>query len=583
MSRIFQNLLRWLKQAKRGLPFLPSIRLSTIRKVFSLMGKREKIASVILLGLAAVSASVSLNRFYLGHTKAVAAAGGSYSEGIIGQPRFINPVLATSDTDTALVRLVFSGLYKYNGGGHLVPDLADGMPQISDDQKTYTVHLRRDVKWHNDKPFTADDVVFTIKTLQDPAYNSPLRPEWMNTVVAKTDDYTITFQVKDISGPFINNLALPILSKGTWQNVSPKDFVLSQDNLEATGTGPYFIKEIKKLPQGTVQSIQLEANSNYYGGRPHLDSVRLVFYENYNDVLQGLHGKQINGFGFVPSDQDFYLDRNNKSLTIHLLPLPQYQATFFNLSNKIFSDKSVRQAFALATDKQQIINDVYGGNALAINGPILPEQVPGLPPADTHVDVDAAAKLLDAAGWKVDPQTNVRSKGGTKLEFTLATNDFSLNAKTAETLAEQWGKLNAKVNLNILPTKDLTDTIIRPRKFDVLLFSQKLGPDPDPFVFWHSSQAKNPGFNLSGFSNATADQLISQARTTTKADVRADKYRQFESLITQEVPAIFLNQSVYLYAQDRSLKGVTLQNLYDQGNRFDDVTNWYLDENRVWK
>jgi peptide/nickel transport system substrate-binding protein len=583
VPKLFQNLIRYGRQARRGLPFLPAIRLSTIRKVFSLMGKRERIAAVALVGIAAVSASVSLNRFYLNHTQPVPTAGGSYNEGIIGQPRLVNPLLATSDTDTALVRLVFSGLYKYDGQGQLVPDLADGMPQISEDQKHYTVRLRHDVKWHNDKAFTADDVVFTIKTLQDPAYNSPLRLEWLNTTVSKTDDYTVAFQVKDISGPFISNLVLPILSKNTWQNVNPKDFILSQNNLEATGTGPYFIKEIKKLPQGTVQSIQLEADSNYYGGRPNLDSVRLVFYEDYNDVLQGLHGKQITGFGFIPSDQNFYLDANNKSLTIRRLPLPQYQATFFNLSNKIFSDKNVRQAFVLATDKQQIINEVYGGNALPINGPILPEQVSGVPPADTRVDLDAAKKQLDAAGWKIDPQTNIRAKGGVKLEFTLATNDFALNARTAELLAGQWGQLNAKVSLNILPTKDLTDTVIRPRKFDVLLFSQKLGPDPDPFVFWHSSQSKNPGFNLTGFSNAAADQLISQARTSTKAEIRDEKYRQFQNLIIQEVPAIFLNQSVYIYALDHNLKGVTLKNLYDQVDRFYDIRNWYLDERRVWK
>ncbi len=547
------------------------------------MARREKFIAVVLIGIAAASGSVSLNRWYVNHTNAAAAAGGDYSEGIIGQPRLINPLLATSDTDTTITRLVFSGLYKYDGSGQLVPDLAESLPIISEDQKTYTIPLRQGVKWHNDQPFTADDVVFTVKTLQDSAYSSPYRAEWLNTTVTKVDEYTVTFQVKDISGPFLSNLTLPILSQNVWDGVSADNFVLSQDNLEAIGTGPYFIKEIKKLPQGTVQSIKLEAFPNYFKGRPNLDSVRFVFYDDYEDILNGLHGRQINGFGFMPFDKNLFLDKENKSLNILQLPLPQYQAVFFNLSNKIFSDKNVRKAFNLATNKQEVVDRVFNGNSRLISGPVLPEQISDLTPVQNLTDVTAANQLLDTAGWKINPETNIRAKGATPLEFTLATNDFALNAQTAELLVNQWKALNANVHLNILPTKELTETVIRPRNFDALLFAQKLGADPDPFVFWHSSQAKNPGLNLPGLNNAAADKLISEARTTTHDDVRADKYRQFQNLIIEETPAIFLNQSMYIYAIDYSMKGVTLQSLFDQSYRSYDMANWYLDERRVWK
>lgn len=547
------------------------------------MGKREKIILAILLSVAGISALLSLNNWYMDHTVSVADAGGIYSEGIIGQPRLINPLLATSSTDTALTHLVFSGLYKYDGNGKLAPDLAESLPEISEDQKTYTVRLRKDVKWHNNKAFTADDVVFTIRTLQDSAYNSPLRGEWLSTEVAKIDDFTVTFQVRDVSGPFVHNLVLPMVSKAVWENVSPDTFVLSKDNLEAVGTGPYLIKEIKKLPEGTIQSIKLEAFSNHYGGRANIDSVQLTFYNTYEDVLNGLHGKQISGFGFLPLDKNLYLDRGNKDLSILSLPMPQYQAAFFNLANKTLSDKNVRKALALATDKRQVIDQVFGGNGLLLDGPILPEQVIGIAPSENKPDLEAAQKLLDGSGWKVNQTNNLRTKGNTALEFTLATNDFPLNVQTAEMLATQWSKLNVKINLNILSTKELTDSVIRPRKFDVLLFAQKLGADPDPFIFWHSSQSKNPGLNLTGFSNAAADRLISEGRTTTNVELRNEKYRQFQNLITEEAPAIFLNQSVYVYAINRDIKGVTLRNLFDSSYRFQDIANWYLDERRIWK
>lgn len=547
------------------------------------MGRGEKVFTIILLGIALASAGASFNRWYQNHTIAVAAAGGEYTEGIIGQPRLINPLLASTDTDTALLHLIFSGLYKYNGQGNLVPDLAEDLPQISEDQKVYTVRLRQNVKWHNNRDFTADDVIFTVQTLQDPVYKSQARPEWLNTTVTKIDNHTVSFAVKDVSGPFINNLTLPILSESVWSRVDPNDFVLSQNNLEAIGTGPYFIKEIKKLPQGTVQSIKLEAFGNYFGGRPHLDTVRLVFYENYEDILHGLHGKQIDGFGFLPFDKNLYLDKNNAALNIRQLALPQYQAAFFNLSHKIFSDKNVRKAFTLATDKQQVIEQIFSDNSRLIDGPILSQQVDGLGTAQNQHNINAAKQLLEDNGWKIDSQSNIRAKNGAALEFTLATNDFPLNAQTAELLVQQWQALNVKVNLNILPTKELTDNVIRPRKFDMLLFSQKLGADPDPFVFWHSSQAKNPGLNLPGFNNPSADKLISEARSTTQKEVRDEKYRQFQQLIVEEAPAIFLNQNTYIYALDRSIKGVTLANLTDQSFRFYDVRQWYLDERRSWK
>ncbi len=578
-----QNLIRESKQIASNVRLLPRLRLSTLGKVFSLMGRQERIIAIILLGIAFASATFSLNKAYLAITVPKPTNGGEYDEAIIGQPRLINPLLASTETDDSIVNLVFSGLYKYGNAGALAPDLAESLPTIDATQKQYTVKLKHGVTWHNGKPFSADDVVFTIHTLQDPRYNSPHRSEWMNTTVEKTDDFTIVFKVRDVSGPFITNLTLPILSKAVWENVKPDAFVLSQDNLEAIGTGPFRITEIKKLPQGTIQSIKLQAFTDYSGSKPHLDTVKLVFYDNYDDVLQGLHGRQTSGFGFVPFDKNLYLDKDSSALQILQLPLPQYQAAFFNLSNKIFADKTVRKALNTATDKQNILHDVFNGNALLLDGPVLPEQVTKLPKSTTTFNHDVAAQMLDAAGWKLNPQSNLRTKGNVAMEFTIATNDFALNTKTAEKLADQWKSLGIKVKLNILPTKELTETVIRPRKFDVLVFAQKLGPDPDPFIFWHSSQSKNPGLNLTGFNNPIADKLISEARSNTNKNIRDDKYRQFQALISEETPAIFLNQSMYIYAIDHSMKGVGLANLYDTPNRFYDLPNWYLDERRVLK
>ncbi len=545
------------------------------------MGRREKMTVLVLVVLTFTSGLFTTNQLMAKYTETVPANGGSYREGIIGQPRFINPLLATSDSDQAIIKLVYSGLYRLDNNGDVIADLADGFPTVSEDGQEYTIKMKPNAQWHDGTPVTADDVVFTIQTLQNPAFNSPRRGEWESTTVEKVDNNTVKFRLKVQSAPFLNNLTLPIISKKVWGNVSPGDFVLSQGNIEAIGNGPYVIKEVRKLAQGSVQSIALESFANWHNRRSYIDSIKLSFYENIEGVLNAIHGKQIDGFGFSPFDQSVRLDESNNELKITQLTLPQYQAVFFNTSKPLFSDVKVRKALQLGTDVRTIIDAVYNGQGQPINGPILRQHVDGLPEPTIQTDMNQAKALLDEAGWVYPEGGTVRKKNGTELAFTLSTNNFSLNAKTAELLAGQWSQLGVKVTLNIQPTRELTENAIRPRNYDALLFAQKLGADPDPFLFWHSSQVRNPGLNLSMYANNAADELMSQARATNNKVERDEKYRQFQDIIQADAPAIFLVQNVFSYALKEDLKGLSITNLSDSTSRFYDLPNWYLDTKRV--
>lgn len=547
------------------------------------MGKTEKIIAFSLLGLVAVSAISNIWIFYVNNTLIGPGQGGQYIEGLIGQPRLINPLFASSGTDLTLSRLVFSGLYKYNSQGGLVPDLAESLPVISSDQNEYTVTLRQNAQWHDSRPVTADDVVFTVKTIQDPAYKSPLRNKWLNTTVEKRDNHTIVFINKDVYAPFVNNLTLPIAPEHIWSKISTDSASLSSANLEAIGSGPYMIREIKKLPSGQVTSISLDSNKKYYGQVANIDTLRFNFYETNDDLINAFQGKEIEGLGYLPLDRNLYIDQDRENLTVLRLPIPQYEAVFFNLSNKILSDRNVRQALLLATNKDQIVQEVFGGNARSINEPFLPEQIGFIENPKQPTNLEAAKALLDQAGWRVGSGATVRSKNNTNFEITLATSDFALNANTAENLSKQWQALQINVKVNVFSNKELTDNIIRPRQFDALVLPQKLDSDPDPFVFWHSSQNKNPGVNVTGFSNAEADKLMSEARATTDAVARTQKYQRISQLISEGIPAIFLNQSVYIYALDKKIQGTSLKTLLDASQRVYDIPQWYISTARSWK
>lgn len=583
MNGFSNNLISFTRSVAHGIKEIKNLRLSTFRKVFSLMGRKEKIAILILSLAALTSLIISLSNFYISHTVPAPTTGGIYSEGLVGQPAYINPLLASQDPDSSLVKLVFSGLYKYGDKGQLIPDLADGMPQISEDQKQYTVNLKKNITWHNNKPLTADDVVFTIQTLKDPTYKSPLRALWESTNVEKISGTTVKFTTANISGPFVNNLVLPILPKSLWENVDAQKFLLSEFNLKAIGSGPYAIKEIKKLPSGKVEQITFTANTNFYLGRPKIDQVIIKFYDTDNDVLNAFHSREILGFGFTPLGSNLYLDKEQTQSTIFKTPLPQYQVVFFNITNKILSDQNVRQALTLTTDRQSIINSVFKNNANLPSSPLVFFNANAPKALDTSVDIQKAKTLLDAAGWIIDPKTGNRAKKGVELKISIATNDTLVNSQAAQILADQWKTLNIQVSLNILPSKQLMDGVLKPRNFDVLLFPQKYGADPDPFLFWHSSQVKNPGFNLTGFNDPKVDKIIVDARATTDHQKREAAYAQFNDLVLAKFPVIFLDQTEFIYALDNSVKNVNLKSLYDPSQRFYDIGNWYIKEKRVWK
>lgn len=583
MNGFSHNLISYTKGAISGVRELKNIRLSSLRKVFSLMGKKEKIALWILILAAITSLSVSIHNFYINNTKVAAATGGIYTEGFVGQPLYINPLLANQDPDSSLVKLVFSGLYKYDTEGQLIPDLAEGMPQISEDQKQYTINIKKNVSWQNGKNLNADDVIFTVQTLQDPNFKSPLRALWESTSVQKLSDHSVKFTTTNVSGPFVNNLVLPILPKSIWENVDAQQFLLSELNLKAIGSGPYLVKEIKKLPSGKVEQISFSSNSNYYSEQPKIDQIVVKFFDSEEDVLNAFHSREILGFGFVPLGSSLYLEKDQKDAKILSLPLPQYQVVFFNMNNKVLADDAVRQALTLATDRQKIIDSVFKNSALMPVSPLVFQNKTNPKKIITNTDLTQANSILDNAGWAVDAKTGFRSKRGQELKITLSTNDSSVNSKAAEQLANQWKELKIQVNLNIQPSKQLMDNVIKPRAFDVLLFPQKFGADPDPFLFWHSSQVKNPGYNLTGFSTPALDKLIVDARATTDKQKRITAYEQFNDIVASKFPVIFLDQTQFFYAQDSSIKNVTGRTLYEPSQRFYDVTSWYIKEKRIWK
>lgn len=570
----------FLRNAFKGLKLLPNLRKAQLPAVLDSFTRRD----VYLIAVFAVLIIVSGGFLVYSSTDRVNIGdpdfGGEHTEGLVGQPRFLNPVLASaSSVDTDISRLVYGQLLKFDKDLQLIPDLAAGLPDVSPDLKTYTIKLKPNLTWHDGKPLRADDVIFTIGLIQNPEYESPLRSNWSRVKVTKIDDFTLTFTLREVSTSFVTNFTLGIMPKHVWENTSGLNFRLSDSNLSPIGSGPFAIREIKKTSDGTIRSLTLKANEDYYEGRPFLDRVVVKFYNDYDALIAAYQAKEISGVGYVPFDKKAFIQQTNRYNEFRV-NLPQYQAAFFNLQKSpIAQDKAVRQALWLATERNQILNDVYLGLGNEAYGPILEGNLGYNPEIKekTHSDLTEAITILEKSGWIMDPQTNVRMKNKKPLEFTLATNSFVLNIKTAQILQSQWSRVGANVHLAILSSSDLEQQYIKPRNFDILLFSENTGADPDPFSFWHSSQSRDPGLNLSGFSNAQADQLLTSARQTNDVNARAQSYLQFQKIIADEIPAIFIDSAVYVYYLPRKIQGVDLKTVIHPSERFLDIKNWYIE------
>jgi len=561
-----------------------------IKYLPKILSRQEKIQFQVLSAIIVVCLIGLMINLYLLATIAVPRSGGQYLEGMIGSPQFINPILAkTNDVDVDIARLVFSGLLKYNKNRQLIPDLAESY-EISADQLVYTFHLRRDVKWHNGEPFRADDVIFTVASIQDPQFKSPLSPSFRGIVAEKIDDYTVTFTLKEPFAPFAGLLTFGILPENLWYGIPPANADLTELNKKPIGTGPWKFDSFKKDQNGLIKSYALVRNENYYSEKSYLEKIIFKFYPDYNSAVEGLKSKEVDGLASLPKQFGPELAKY-KNLVYHHLDQPQYTAIFFNQrKNELLKSDYIRQALALAVNKQKIIEDIYNNEGRIINEP-------NLPGIDSPDDIkkypynpSEAIALLEKNGWELTTTTtedgvsqSVRKKGNWYLEITLTTVDQPKNIETAELIKNFWDEIGFKTTLKIVGETKILQETINPREYQALLFGENLGSDPDPLPFWHSAQNEYPGLNLAIFSNKTVDKLLEDARKINNWEERKKKYNEFQKIIAEELPTIFLFNSTYTYPVDKNIKGFDAWGIAVPADRFANLNEWYIKTRRVWK
>jgi peptide/nickel transport system substrate-binding protein len=514
-------------------------------------------------------------------TVIVPDVGGTYVEGLAGNPKHINPILCQyNDVDRDLCALIFNGLTDANEKGEIVPDLATRW-EVSDDGLTYTFHLRRDVRWHDGASFTADDIVFTINSIRNPDFQGVpyLADLWRTVSVRRIDNYTVSFTLQEPFAPFIDYTTVGILPAHILRNIEAKALPEARFNNQPVGTGLFQVEEL------SARHIVLRANPHFYGARPYLSTIEFRFYPDYESIFGAYERGEIEGISRV-LPEDLPKARGHQNLNLFSARLSGYTLILLNLNNPntpFFQSREVRQALLYALDRQKIIDRILDGQGLLVHSPIMPDSWAYYQNIKKYgYDPDQAQTLLDQAGWVDSDGDGIREKEGIKLEFGLLTNDDPTRVKIIEEIARQWAAVGVKAVPQTSGVSGLVRDFLRPRRYDAILTQwQELPPDPDPYPLWHSTQGQGEGQNYSGFAHREADQIMEEARRTTDQTRRMELYHRFQQIFADEVPALLLYHPVYSYAIDTRVKGVQIAPMIDPSDRFRTIIDWYVITRRV--
>jgi peptide/nickel transport system substrate-binding protein len=565
-------------------------RLRLLPKVLS-FNERYAIFGLLLVIIGSIIAT-PITAYYH-YTAAQPAFGGKIIEGVLGEPRLINPLLSQSnDADRDLASLIYSGLLKYNEEGKLMPDLAKSY-DISSDGLNYTVYLNENATWHDngtngiEHKVTADDVIFTVRAAQNPDYASPQRVSWQGVEIEKVNDYAVIFKLKNKYAQFLNNLTMGILPQHIWQDVKPINFALSDYNLKPIGSGYYMFDKLKKNKLGRIASYELVAYKNHFAQQPFIERLDLHFFDSEDEMIEAYNRNEIEDLGVV-SAQNLSKLKFRKRLDLHEVKLPRYFGVFFNQNqSRILANKNVRLALSHATDRTALIHAILSDHGVVVNSPM----IGGILDINSDVkayafDLTKAKDILAADGWGNPDENGILTKGKdkdiTKLSIKITTSTWPELVQVATMLKEQWKAAGVDVQIESLPIAQLQQAI-KERNYQSLLFGEILNIDPDPFSLWHSSQKREPGLNLALYDNKTADTLLEEARQTLNPLERMKKYDDFQRLVIEDIPSIFLYSPYYLYGQAKRVHGFNTAIISMPSDRFANVENWYINTSRAWK
>lgn len=524
-----------------------AIKKTRIFQLVLALSKKERqifVGALVILTVSGITYGLLLVE---DHTHRVAAEGGEFKEGVVGQPVFINPVIPTTQVDRDIAKIVFSS----------VAEVADSIKR-SEDGKTWNVRLKENVTWHDGARLTADDIIFTLEIIQDPDSRSPLHASFQGVAAERVSELEVRFVLQNTYVFFENDHLknLRIIPKHILKDIPVQNIKLSSFGLNPVGSGPYKVDSFENTNDGIITSFRLRANNDYFDGRPNIKNFVFKFYKNNEELIRSYNLGQIDGFGLntaEPLTENSVRIRNRANY----LETPRYYAVFINqsIAPEELKEIEIREALTATVDRNRIINDVFLSQATPLFGPT---SISG----DNIEEYDPV--LLD----------------GLEINLTVPEEPFLI--KTANILKENWESNGATVNILIFSIKNIQENILKNSDYELMLFGNITKENQDLFAFWHSTRRFYPDQNLALYQDDTIDELLETFRKTFNTEDRLEIITAISDTIAADVPAIFLYTPRYVYTTAPRLGGfdeATVINTAD--DRFNNIKDWHLKTKRV--
>lgn len=428
---------------------------------------------------------------------------------------------------------MYDGLVRVSENGTLTPGLASGMPIPDEDLITWTVPLRPGVTFSDGSAFDAEDVVAAYTAVRDPGYGSPLAADYeMVRSVAAPDPSTVVFELSYPYAGLPARLTLGIpAAEAIGESVADSPLVSAP-----VGTGPYRVAEWRR-----GDSMTLAAREDWWAGSVAVTTIHLTFVPDENSRAQRVRSGEIDGAQLSPLTAAA-LDGTAPGLEVVTNPSADFRAISLPSTLPFFTEPAVRVALNLGTDRGAMVDGILRGHGVAVSTPFTPAQGGAYEPAAAfEFDPDAAAVLLDAAGWPVGPN-GVRVKDGTEFSFDLMyfAND-TLRRDVAQSFASDMSKLGIEVRLEGV---DRPHAVAGMRDKAFVLGGGDMPYDPDAQAYrvLHSSFAaydENDAYsNPAMYTDAEVDRLLDAARREPDARIRDELYRELQNRLLENPPMV---------------------------------------------
>jgi len=502
--------------------------------------------------------------------------GGTASIALEGEPIILNPVLLTDINSQTICVLVFDSLISHDAEMNYVSRLAESW-EVSDDKLMITFHLRKNVKWHDGKAFTSEDVEFTYNTIMNPKLEARNISDSFSLVesVDIPDPYTFRVIYRKPFAPCFESWETLIIPKHVYNFTDPSDFADKTANMHPIGTGPFMFK------QWTAgKSLTLARNPNYFHEKPYLDNIVFHFVTSKDEALSLALDGPVDIAPMDPTQWQLFTqsaDFLSRFTTLKINQLSyDYIAWNADGSNPFFSDALVRKAMTYALDRQQIIERILYGLGKPMTGPFIPDSWACNPLIEPYpFSLKTASDLLSRAGWDRKNKDEVLAKGGKSFTFSMIVReDQEIRKRIAEMLRSNLDKIGVRMDVKPVAFKEWVHRMIDTHDYEASIGRWNVELDPDPYNLWFSGNYEK-GFNFVKFNNARVDKLVEAGRITFDRSTRQKLYWEVHEIIHNEQPYTFLYVPVYIYACSKRIQNITScpKGLF---NQYPGVISWFI-------